>query len=92
LGYTTTNHIIKGDTMSEESVVSINGTELKESSMTNEQKYFARQVQDLTNKKSRIEFELDQILASLKVFQNALVDTTKEIANEILETKKKESK
>ncbi len=78
--------------MSEESVVSINGTELKESSMTNEQKYFARQVQDLTNKKSRIEFELDQILASLKVFQNALVDTTKEIANEILETKKKESK
>ena len=78
--------------MTEESVIFINDTELKESDMSDQQKYFARQVQDLTNKKSRVEFELDQILASLKVFQNALVDTTKEIANEILETKKKESK
>tara|TARA_R100000541_G_scaffold28510_1_gene37815 strand:+ start:912 stop:1148 length:237 start_codon:yes stop_codon:yes gene_type:complete len=74
--------------MSEENVVSINGTELKESEMSDQQKYFARQVQDLTNKKSRIEFELDQITASLNAFQVALVETTKEISKEILKDTK----
>jgi len=70
--------------MSEENVVSINGTELKESDMTNEQKYFSQQVQDLSNKKSKLEFDLDQIVASLNVFQNALINTTKKEAEKIL--------
>tara|TARA_R110000765_G_C18456246_1_gene549115 strand:- start:219 stop:497 length:279 start_codon:yes stop_codon:yes gene_type:complete len=88
LGYTTTNYIIKGDTMSEENLVSINGTEIKESDMTDEQKYFARQIADLRAKKSRSEFELDQIVASLNAFQVALVETTKEAAKEILKDTK----
>tara|TARA_R110000765_G_scaffold136383_1_gene235529 strand:- start:340 stop:609 length:270 start_codon:yes stop_codon:yes gene_type:complete len=89
LGYTTTNYIIKGDAMTEENTVSIDGTEIKESDMTDEQKYFARQITDLRNKKLRIEFELDQIVASLNAFQNALIQTTKEVAEDVLKEVKK---
>ena len=74
--------------MSEENTVSIDGTEIKESEMTDQQKYFASQITDLRNKKARIEFELDQIVASLNTFQSALVKTTKEIAKKVLEESK----
>ena len=74
--------------MSEESVIFINDTELKESDMSDQQKYFARQISDLRAKKSRSEFELDQIVASLNAFQVALVETTKEAAKEILKDTK----
>ena len=72
----------------EESAVFIDGEEIKESDMTDQQKYFARQVQDLINKKSRVEFELDQIAASLDVFQKALVQSTKKVADKVLEKDK----
>jgi len=71
-----------------ESAVFIDGEEIKESEMTDQQKYFARQVQDLINKKSRVEFELDQIAASLDVFQKALVQSTKKVADKVLEKDK----
>ena len=71
-----------------ENAVFIDGEEIKESEMTDQQKYFARQVQDLINKKSRVEFELDQIAASLDVFQKALVQSTKEVADKVLEKDK----
>ena len=72
---------------SEEKVVFINDVELKESDMTDKQKYLAQQVQDLTNKQTRIQFELDQVNASLSVFKQALINSTKEVANEILKEK-----
>jgi len=72
----------------EENGVFIDGTELKESDMTDRQKYMSRQVQDLMNKKARIEFELDQIVASLDVFQRALIQTTKEVADKVLDKTK----
>jgi len=68
----------------EENTIIIDGNELKESDLTDQQKYLTNQCRDLLNKKSRIEFELDQVQASLNVFQKALVDSTKEVANEIL--------
>jgi hypothetical protein len=71
-------------TNAKENVVFINEKELKESDMTDEQKYFTRQVQDLRNKKARLQFELDQINASLQVFQNSLIESTKEKAEEVL--------
>ena len=71
-----------------ENAVFIDGEEIKESEMTDQQKYFARQVQDLINKKSRVEFELDQIAASLDVFQKALVQSTKKVADKVLEKDK----
>ena len=69
----------------EENTITINGNEIKESELTDQQKYLTSQCKDLLNKKSRIEFELDQVQASLNVFQQALIDTTKETAEEILE-------
>ena len=68
----------------EENTVTIDGNELKESELTDKQKYLTSQCRDLLGKKSRIEFELDQVQASLNVFQQALVETTKEVAEEIL--------
>ena len=69
----------------EENTVSIDGVEIKESELTDKQKYLTSQCRDLLGKKARIEFELDQVQASLNVFQQALVETTKETAEEILE-------
>jgi len=40
------------------------------------------------NKKARMEFELDQIVASLDVFQRALIQTTKEVADKVLDKTK----
>ena len=67
-----------------ENTVTIDGVEIKESELTDQQKYLTSQCKDLLGKKSRIEFELDQVQASLNVFQKALVDSTKEVAEEIL--------
>ncbi len=67
-----------------ENTITIDGNELKESDLTDKQKYLTSQCRDLLGKKSRIEFELDQVQASLNVFQKALVDSTKEVAEEIL--------
>jgi len=74
----------------EENTITIDGNELKESELTDQQKYLTSQCRDLLNKKSRIEFELDQVQASLNVFQKALVDSTKEVAKEILTEKGEE--
>jgi len=73
------------ETVKQENTVTIDGNELKESELTDKQKYLTSQCRDLLGKKSRIEFELDQVQASLNVFQQALVETTKETAEEILE-------
>ena len=68
----------------QEPVVMLNDKEVKVSDLTNEQKYFHSQILDLTNKQKRIQFELDQINASLSVFQNAFIESAKEKADEVL--------
>jgi len=60
-----------------ENVIFIDDKEIKESDMTDQQKYLTRQVQDLMNKRSRLEFELHQVVTSLNVFKKDLVQTTK---------------
>ena len=71
-----------------ENVIFIDDKEIKESDMTDQQKYLARQVQDLMNKRSRLEFELHQVVTSLNVFKKDLVQTTKEVAKEVLKESK----
>tara|TARA_R110000803_G_scaffold138470_2_gene205308 strand:+ start:104 stop:349 length:246 start_codon:yes stop_codon:yes gene_type:complete len=71
-----------------ENAVFIDGEEIKESDMTDQQKYLARQVQDLMNKRSKLEFELHQIVAALNAFKKDLVQTTKEVAKEVLKESK----
>tara|TARA_R100000544_G_C2163387_1_gene28737 strand:- start:193 stop:474 length:282 start_codon:yes stop_codon:yes gene_type:complete len=79
-------------TEEKENTMTIDGNEIKESDMTDAQKYYARQIQDLRLKKQKIDFEADQVVAALNVFQNELIKSTKEVADEVLESKTKNSK
>ena len=79
-------------TEEKENIVNIDGNEIKESDMTDAQKYYARQIQDLRIKKQKIDFEADQVVAALNVFQNELINSTKAVADEVLESKTKNSK
>ena len=72
-----------------EPVVMLDDKEMKVSDLTPQQKYLHSQILDLTNKQKRIQFELDQVNASLSVFQNTFIDSAKEQADEVLETETK---
>ena len=67
-----------------ENVVFLGDKEVKVADLTEEQKYFHSQVIDLSNQKARITFQLDQVNASLKVFEDAFVKSTQEKSEEIL--------
>ena len=68
----------------QEPVVMIDDKEVKVSDLTNQQQYLHSQILDLTNKQKRIQFELDQVNASLSVFQNAFIESAKQKADEVL--------
>jgi len=68
----------------QEPVVMIDDKEVKVSDLTNQQQYLHSQILDLNNKQKRIQFELDQVNASLSVFQNAFIESAKEKADEVL--------
>ena len=72
-------------TEKKENTMFIDGNEVKESDMTDQQKYFARQIQDLRAKKTKIEFDADQIVAALNVFQNELIKSVQDTAKKVLE-------
>ena len=73
-----------------ENVVLIDNKEVKVSELTNEQLYFTQQINDLQNKQARINFELDQVNASLSVFRNALLESYKKTVAESEEEAKVE--
>ena len=68
----------------QEPVVVLDDKEMKVSDLTSQQQYLHRQILDLNNKKQQTEFQLDQINASLSVFNNAFINSTKEQADEVL--------
>ena len=68
----------------QEPIVMIDDKEVKVSELSNEEKYFHSQILDLTNKQKRIQFELDQVNASLSVFQNAFIESAKQKADQVL--------
>jgi hypothetical protein len=68
----------------QEPVVVLDDKEMKVSDLTPQQQYFHRQILDLNNKKQQTEFQLDQINASLSVFNDAFIKSTKEQADEVL--------
>ena len=68
-----------------ENVVFLNDKEIKVADLSDEQKYFHSQIIDLRNQKARISFQLDQVNASLKVFEDAFVKSTQEKAEEVLD-------
>ena len=75
-----------------ENTMFIDGNEIKESDMTDQQKYFARQIQDLRAKKAKIDFDADQIVAALNVFQNELIKSVQDSAENVLEEDSKKTK
>ena len=75
----------------QEPVVMIDNKEVKVSELTSEQQYFHSQILDLTNKQKRIQFELDQVNASLSVFQNAFINSAKEKADKVLNNPKEDT-
>ena len=68
--------------MSEEAKVILDGQELEVKDFSNQQKYLYNQMVDLKNKQGRLNFELDQINASLSVFENAFKESFKEETEE----------
>ena len=68
----------------QEPVVMLDDKEMKVSDLTPQQQYLHSQILDLNNKKQQTEFQLDQINASLSVFNNAFINSTKEQADEVL--------
>ena len=73
----------------EEPVVKIGDEEIKVADLTPQQQYLHSQILDLLSQESRIQFQLDQVKASKSVFERAFINSTKEQADEVLETETK---
>ena len=71
--------------MTEENVVFIDDQEIKVSELSEQQQYLHSQLLDLRSKEARLKFQLDQVAASMSVFQSAFVEASKEVAEEVLE-------
>jgi hypothetical protein len=59
--------------------------------LNNEQEYCKAQINDLNQKAATLNFQLDQVKASLSVFTKLLADTTSDVATEILKEKKSDN-
>lgn len=76
-------------TQNKEPVVFIDDKELKVADFTQEQQYLHTQIVDLKNQKARLQFQMDQVNASLSVFETKFIQSAKETADEVLETETK---
>jgi len=72
----------------EENTVTIDGNELKESELTEQQKYFASQIQEARAERMQLQRQMDRNTAVINSFEAALIETTKEIAEEVLSEEK----
>jgi len=71
--------------MTEENVVFIDDREIKVSDLSEQQRYLHSQLLDLRSKEAKLKFQLDQVAASMSVFQSAFIEASKEVAEEVLE-------
>jgi len=62
----------------EANVISIDGNEYDPSDLTDQQKYWITQVQDLQQKRRAAQFQLDQISVAAESFMNALIKSLSE--------------
>tara|TARA_R100000935_G_scaffold47983_1_gene72262 strand:- start:402 stop:656 length:255 start_codon:yes stop_codon:yes gene_type:complete len=72
----------------EENKAVIGDKQILESEMTEQQKYLAKQITDLRNKESKLQFDMDQIKAALTLFQNTFIQSTQDEAKEVLKENK----
>ena len=61
--------------------------EPKEVELSDKQQYIQLQLTDLNNKEKALMFQLDQVKASQQVFNQAFVEASKEVAEEVLKEK-----
>jgi hypothetical protein len=59
----------------EANVISIDGNEYDPSDLTDQQKYWIAQVQDLQQKRQAAQFQLDQISVAAESFMNSLIQS-----------------
>jgi hypothetical protein len=62
-------------TENEANVVSIAGTDYDPSDLTDQQRYWIAQVQDLQGKRQTAQFQLDQITVAADSFMNLLIQS-----------------
>ena len=66
----------------EANVVSIAGTDYDPGDLTDQQKYWIAQVQDLQGKRQVAQFQLDQITVAADSFMNALIQSLSDETDE----------
>tara|TARA_R100001129_G_scaffold16741_1_gene10931 strand:+ start:2626 stop:2871 length:246 start_codon:yes stop_codon:yes gene_type:complete len=74
-----------------EPTISFNNNEYKLADLSVEQRYFYSQVNDLRNQQYKVQFQLDQVNASLLSFEQKLVGSLQAMAEQV-ETKKDKKK
>tara|TARA_Y100000114_G_scaffold26069_1_gene21835 strand:+ start:951 stop:1196 length:246 start_codon:yes stop_codon:yes gene_type:complete len=74
-----------------EPTISFNNNEYKLADLSVEQRYFYSQVNDLRNQQYKVQFQLDQVNASLVSFEQKLVGSLQAMAEQA-ETKKDKKK
>ena len=63
--------------------------EPKEVELSEKQQYIQLQLTDLNNKEKNLMFQLDQVKASQQVFNQAFIEASQEVAEEVLKEKEK---
>lgn len=76
------------ETVKKENTVTIDGNELKESELTEQQKYFTSQIQEARAERMQLQRQMDRNTAVINSFEAALIETTKEVAEEVLSEEK----
>ena len=61
--------------------------EPKEVELSDKQQYIQLQLTDLNNKEKNLMFQLDQVKASQQVFNQAFIEASQEVAEEVLKEK-----
>jgi hypothetical protein len=65
---------------------------MKESELSQEQAVIISHIRSLKDKVAKLEFEVNQLVPSLRFYENAFVESTKEKAEEVLEEKSNNTK
>jgi len=62
---------------------------MNEEKLTKEQEYCKAQISDLMQKQASLNFQLDQVKASLSVFNNLMAEETKKVSEEVIKKEEK---
>ena len=65
---------------------------MNDEALTKEQEYCKAQIEDLTTKQATLNFQLDQVKASLQVFHNLFAEESKKVSEEKTEKESKNTK